>query len=314
MNRKKNIIILSILIIIAIFVCYGFWNYSINPRGLELYKGMFIFVISWIFLIIFLNLSYNSYKYLFFISFIISLGAWIYKFLLCYYFSFLPRLSQFYWDFIIIFSVSCIAPFFSVHSLFLITKNEHKFENNVIKERYHLHEGFAGIILILIAIGLSLILFIFIPEYNVRGILHLLGAAIIIITILIFYFGGFLVGRDWQDVKNFKFLAINSYNDTKINGNESLNNKIKKFYTKKHLNTYLLGIIITSLGIFLSFFPNDIFPYNIFFLKANAIRIIGWIILVIGALTIGNDWVRILHKFFPEKYEKLFHQIENKVK
>ena len=314
MNGKKNIIILSILITIAIFVGYGFWSYFINPRGKELYKGIFILVISWIFLIIFLNLSYNIYKYLCFISFIISLSAWIYKFILCYYFPILPRLSEFYWALIIIFSVSCIAPFFSVHSLFLITKNEYKFENNVIRERYHLHEGFAGIILILIAIGLSLILFIFIPEYNVRGIIHLLGAAIIIITTLIFYFGGFLVGRDWQDVKNFKFLTLNSNNNTKINGNESLNNEIKKFYTKKHLNTYLLGIMITSMGIFFSFFPNDIFPYNIFHFKANATRIIGWFILVIGALVIGNDWVRLLRKFFPEEYKRLFQKIENKVK
>jgi len=314
MNRKKKFIVILILTFIAIFFVYGFWNYSINPRGIELYKGMFILVISWIFLIIFLNLSYNSYKYLFFISFIISLGAWIYKYILYYYFSFLPRLSQFYWDFIIIFSVSCIAPFFSIHSLFLITKNEQKFENNVIRERYHLHEGFVGIILILLAIGLTLILFIFIPEYNVRGIIHLLAAAIIIIITLIFYFGGFLVGRDWQDVKNFKFLTLNSNNNTKINGNESLNNEIKKFYTKKHLNTYLLGIMIASMGIFLNFFPYDIFPYNIFHFKANAIRIIGWFIVVIGALLLGFDWVKLLRKFFPEEYEKLFQKIENKVK
>jgi len=313
MNRKYTIIILSVFILIAIFIGVGFWNYFQHPQGNELYKGMFIFIVGSIFLIIFLNLKYKKYKYLFFISNIISIGAWIYNFVICVYFSIFSKLTLFQWGFIIILCVCCIAPFFSVHSLFLITKYQHKFESNIIKGKHHVHEGFAGIILILIAIGLFFLRLTWISKERLITEFHIIGTVFIILLTLLLYFGSFLVGRDWKDVISFKFLSLNSYKNVSIDDNESIKKK-NKFYTKKPLNTYFLGIILSSMGIFFIFFPVDIFPYHIFYIKAEVIRIFGWFILITGAMLIGFDWIRLLRRFFPDEYEKLNQKLGNKVK
>lgn len=314
MNRKYTIIILSVFILIAIYIGVGFWNYFQHPQGNELYKGMFIFIVGSIFLIIFLNLKYKKYKYLFFISNIISIGAWIYNFVICVYFSIFSKLTLFLWGFIIILCVCCIAPFFSVHSLFLITKYQHKFESNIIKGKHHVHEGFAGIILILIAIGLFLLRLTWISKEKLITEFHIIGTVFIILLTLLLYFGSFLVGRDWKDVINFKFLSLNSDKNTSIDDNETINDKKNMFYIEKPLNTYFLGIILSSMGIFFIFFPADIFPYHIFHIKAEVIRIFGWFILITGAMLIGFDWIRLLRRFFPDEYEKLNQKLGNKVK
>lgn len=314
MNRKYTIIILSVFILIAIFIGYGFWNYFQYPQGNELYKGMFIFIVSSIFLIIFFNLSYNSYKYLFFVSLVIIISLWAYNFVICRYFLIFTKLAQFQWGFIKVFTMCCIAPFFSVQSLFLITKYEQKFESNVIKGKYHMHEGFAGIILILIAIGLCLIRLTWVPIENKIPGLFIIGTFIVIIITLLIDFGGFLIGRDWKDVISLKFLALNSTKNANGNENESKSDDKNKFYTEKPLNTYLIGIILTSTGFYFIIFTNDIFPYIIFYIHFEVIRIIGWFILSIGAILIGYDWVRLLQKFFPDDYGKLNQKLENKVK
>ncbi|MCK4238688.1 MAG: hypothetical protein KAX33_06170, partial [Candidatus Lokiarchaeota archaeon] len=245
---------------------------------------------------------------------IISIGAWIYNFVICVYFSIFSKLTLFQWGLIIILCVCCIAPFFSVHSLFLITKYQHKFESNIIKGKHHVHEGFAGIILILIAIGLFLLRLTWISKEKLITEFHIIGTVFIILLTLLLYFGSFLVGRDWKDVINFKFLSLNSDKNASIDDNETINDKKNMFYTKKSLNTYFLGIILSSMGIFFIFFPVDIFPYSIFHIKAEVIRIFGWFILITGAMLIGFDWIRLLRRFFPDEYEKLNQKLGNKVK
>ena len=314
MNRKYIFFFLLVQVLIAFFIGVGFWNYFQHPQGNELYKGMFIFITSSIFLIIFFNLRYKRYKYLFFVSNIISIGAWIYNFVICVYFSIFSKLTLFLWGFIIILCVCCIAPFFSVHSLFLITKYQHKFESNIIKGKHHVHEGFAGIILILIAIGLFLLRLTWISKEKLITEFHIIGTVFIILLTLLLYFGSFLVGRDWKDVINFKFLSLNSDKNTSIDDNETINDKKNMFYTEKPLNTYFLGIILSSMGIFFIFFPVDIFPYHIFHIKAEVIRIFGWFILITGAMLIGFDWIRLLRRFFPDEYEKLNQKLGSKVK
>lgn len=314
MNRKNTFFILLVQVLIAFFIGVGFWNYFQHPQGNELYKGMFIFITSSIFLIMFFNLRYKRYKYLFFVSNIISIGAWIYNFVICVYFSIFSKLTLFQWGFIIILCVCCIAPFFSVHSLFLITKYQHKFESNIIKGKHHVHEGFAGIILILIAIGLFLLRLTWISKEKLLTEFQIIGTVFIILLTLLLYFGSFLVGRDWKDVINFKFLSLNSDKNASIDDNETINDKKNMFYTEKPLNTYILGIILSSMGIFFIFFPVNIFPYNIFHIKAEVIRIFGWFILITGAMLIGFDWIRLLRRFFPDEYEKLNQKLGNKVK
>lgn len=314
MNRKNTIIFLSVLIFIDIFIGIGFWNYFQHPQGNELYKGMFIFIVSSIFLIIFFNLSYKNYKYLFIFSLVLIISVWTYNFVICRYFLIFTKLAQFQWGFIKVFTICCIAPFFSVQSLFLITKYEQKFESNVIKGKYHMHEGFAGIILILIAIGLCLIRLTWVPIENKIPGLFIIGTFIVIMLTLLINFGGFLIGRDWNDVVSLKFLALNSTENANGNENESISDEKNKFYTEKPLNTYLIGIILTSTGFCFIIFTTDIFPYNIFHIKAEVIRIFGWFILITGAMLIGFDWIRLLRRFFPDEYEKLNQKLGNKVK
>ena len=303
MKRYLIFIVSVFLISAALIVGYGYWAYYLTPIGRELYRPLFLIINSVIFLFLIFILRFKNYFYLFLIFLIIGLAAWLYNYVIAFFITDLIKLSHFQWGLIISISICCIAPFISVLCCFFIQKYESKFMNNVIKGKLHLHEGFAGIMLICIAVGLYFIRVLLSPyEWKISG-LHILATIVFSFITLLPFFGGFLVGRDWDDVKKFKFLtkASNSNNANEKLQNPETNND---FYAEKSKNTHLSGVIISTYAIMIVVFSTDFLPYSVFYIPAETLRIIGWFFFTIGAIVIGYDWIRLKKKIDIKPYIK----------
>lgn len=300
----KKFLIVSVLIslvIAIIIVGFGFLEYFSNPQGNELYKTYFLLLVCSLFLVLFFNLSFKTYFYLFLACLFIGLGAWVYNFIIAYFLNYLPRLSNFQWGLAISFSMCCVAPFISVLSCNYIQKYEHKYNKNVISGKYHMHEGFMGLVLIGVGVGLFILRTLLLPFELIIPGLHIIGTLIFSFITLFPFFGGFLIGRDWYDFKSFQFFTPVSENKEKRDSEPY----DEEFYSEKPINTRLLGVILSSFGILFVVFSTDFLPYSIFLIKPETLRVIGWLIFTIGAIIIGYDWIRLLKKYFPEEYKKL---------
>jgi hypothetical protein len=303
MKRYLIFIVSVFLIFAAILVGFGYWVFFFQPLGRELLRPLFLIINSVLFLFLIFNLRFKTYFYLFLILLSLGLSAWLYNFVIAFFITDLIKLSHVLWGLIISVSICCIAPFISVVCCYFIQKYESKYINNIMKGKFHLHEGFAGIILICIAAGLYFIRVLLIPyEWKISG-LHILATIVFSFITLLPFFGGFLVGRDWDDVKKFRFLT----KVTNFNGaNENIQNaeSSNDFYAEKSKNTHLLGLIISTYAIMIVVFSSDFIPYSIFHIPAEILRIIGWFFFTIGAIVIGYDWIRLKKKFDIKPYIK----------
>lgn len=215
-----------------------------------------------------------------------------------------------------------IAPGLIVYIVYDIKKITSKFEAATILGKYHLHEGFVGIIFLIIGfflLGLrSSLLFLSHPFYR-RSSLILLFVQIISFVFL--YLGSFFSFRDWRDIVQLKFIEIKSKTENKVQEAQNLvfnhiTEKELHFFKIPKLMIYPLGMVLTIFSVNMIIYGIDFLPYYIFNIADESVIQLGYLFCFIAGGLIGIDWLRILKMFYPKVYEEIekeIIQLKNKI-
>lgn len=181
------------------------------------------------------------------------------------------------YSYIFYFSLSILA-FMFIYSLFIISlpyyavKYQGKYEQSSIRG-YHIHENTYGILIILL--GFTCVFIAWWWHINIELLdflkYHLFGY----FGVFSMIFGGFLLGRDYQDVKRLLFIEkqANRELDPTFNIRE-------KFY-----RTSQVGLGLTLFGINMLFQSGLL--GNLFLVHRDLFRIFGFILIITGAILSG---------------------------
>ena len=223
----------------------------------------------------------------------------------------LPRDIWNIWVFFIFLTFSMISPGLILMIIYYIRNQTSKFDNATLLGKYHIHEGFVGIIFLIIAISLFFI-------NNIPTSVNNVGFDIVsaVLQVMIFFFlflASFFIIRDRVDVRKLKF--IERKDKTKGAGEGELNlvfNRISKedlhFFKGKKFVYYPFGMFLTFLSINLITFVSGFVPikyFNTLEYDINLILLIGYISCIAGGGLIGLDWLRLFRRYYPELYRDL---------
>jgi hypothetical protein len=228
-----------------------------------------------------------------------------------------PTLPLFWdiWEVTTIISFSMIASGLVVYIVYDIKKITSKFEAATILGKYHLHEGFIGIIFITIGFFLlvlrSSLLFLSHPYYR-RSSLILLFVQIL--SFIFMFLGSFFFFRDWRDIIHLNFIEIKLKAE---NNFEKAQNRVFKHLTKEDLNFfkapklifYPLGMLLTIFSVNMVIYGIDFLPYQIFNIADESVIQLGYFLCFMAGGLIGIDWYRIFKIFYPQDYEMIEREI-----
>jgi len=315
----KYLLILTLCVLSSITLSYYFVNkitFSLNRDELGWIRISAIILLNITFcsLIFLLEIDYFKKALAYLLMFVIIL--WV----LVLYFNLASLSNRFweYWEIVIFITSSMISPGIIVYIIHYIKKSTSRFEESKIFGIYHLHEGFIGIIFIILAIFFlwlrSTLLFLAGPYFMRYSIILLLTQ---ILSFLFLYLGSFFFFRDWDDIIQLNFVEKKE-NSEKIKKNQST---VFNHITQADLHFFEYPkIIIYPFGILLTIFSLNTIIYGTSFLPLDRINInnefviyLGYFISFIAGGIIGRDWYRIFKKFYPEAYQEI-ETIINKVK
>jgi len=225
------------------------------------------------------------------------------------------RLFWSFWEIITLISFSMIAPGLIVYIVYDIKKITAKFEAATILGKYHLHEGFVGIIFLIIGfflLGLRSSLLFLSHSFYRRSSLILLFVQIL--SFIFLYLGSFFFFRDWRDIIHLKFIEIKSKSENNLQtAQTSVFNHITKedlnFFKIPKLIIYPLGMLLAIFSVNMVIYGTDFLSYQIFNIADETVIQLGYIICVIAGGLIGIDWYRIFKIFYPEFYETIEKEI-----
>lgn len=315
----KYLLILTLCVLSSITLSYYFVNkitFSLNRDELGWIRISAIILLNITFcsLIFLLEIDYFKKALAYLLMFVVIL--WV----LVLYFNLASLSNRFweYWEIVIFITSSMISPGIIVYIIHYIKKSTSRFEESKIFGIYHLHEGFIGIIFIILAIFFlwlrSTLLFLAGPYFMRYSIILLLTQ---ILSFLFLYLGSFFFFRDWDDIIQLNFVEKKE-NSEKIKKNQST---VFNHITQADLHFFEYPkIIIYPFGILLTIFSLNTIIYGTSFLPLDRINInnelviyLGYFISFIAGGIIGRDWYRIFKKFYPEAYQEI-ETIINKVK
>jgi hypothetical protein len=209
-------------------------------------------------------------------------------------------------EIILFISTSIVAPGLLILIVYYIKKFTSKFEGNFIG-KYHLHEGFFGIILV----GLGILFFvfrihviqfdIFLKEFKVYL------AIIMILQYFFLFFGGFFVLRDFRDIIRFKFVKKIQTSTKKQNQDNLIFNSMTQdnisFFRLSKLYLFPLGSLLTGISFSMIIYGTKFIPRDI--LSSDITINLGYVFGFIAGSLIGFDWVRIFKQFYPNLYDEI---------
>jgi len=318
----KKIIILTLFFLSYYFIfnyfkakqIYG-WGYEVNYN-----RMLTLIFINFIFISLMFIMDFKIYKQIFKIIIIFTIILWIFVYSLQY--SELQIHSIFFWlfwDLMVLITWSIIGPGLILYTLHYIEEKSEKFANAKLFGKYHVHEGFVGILFILCAI----VLFLLRSFLNLQPIFHkelvFILASVQIFLFFFLYFGTFLISRDWKDVCHFKLIEVKSVSERgNINHNSTsvftkITDEDLHFFEFSPLKVYPLGILLTGFSISAIVFGANFLPIEIFKLEYQIVIYVGYILSIIAGGMIGNDWMRLIQRFYPEIYVEI-EQTLNKLK
>jgi hypothetical protein len=169
------------------------------------------------------------------------------------------------------------------------------------------HEGFVGIIFIIMAVMLWLIRLVMIQHEVLKKSLRIFLALDMILLFLFLFSGSFLVLRDRRDILRLKFIERRqNQSESKISPvfNEISQDSIRFFKSPRGLY-YPFGILLNSFALNMFIHSNDFLPKEIFDLNHETIVLIGFVLCFVAGGLIGIDWYRLFSKLYPELYEEL---------
>ena len=312
MKKTFRIIIILIISVIS-YISLEFYLYCKKTyiySSLEIVFSRFLVLIFFNFLffsIIFL-LNIEHYKKIF--KYVLVFVASIWIFYIFGYISNIPKYLWNLWEILTLLSFSMIAPGLNVYIIYYIKKFTAKFESTTILGKYHLHEGFIGIIFIIIGFVLlilrSFFLFLSSPYYRRLSYILLLTQ---IFSFIFLYIGSFFFFRDRHDIFRLKFIEVISESHYGVKEKESSVFSITKedlhFFIVPNLFLYPFGMLLTIFSLNMIIYGTDFLPNQIFNLNDEAVVHLGYFFCFIAGGIIGIDWFRIFRKFYPISYQEI---------
>ena len=193
----KYLLILTLCVLSSITLSYYFVNkitFSLNREELGWIRIGAIILLNILFCsLIFLEIDYYKQILGYLLMFVVII--WV----LVLYFNLASLLNRFwdYWEIVIFITSSMISPGIVVYIIHYIKKSTSRFEESKIFGIYHLHEGFIGIIFIILAIFFlwlrSVLLFLAGPYFSKYSLFLLLTQ---ILSFLFLYLGSFFFFRE----------------------------------------------------------------------------------------------------------------------
>ncbi|MFX1328436.1 MAG: hypothetical protein ACFE91_09935 [Promethearchaeota archaeon] len=250
-------------------------------------------------------IDFQSYNIIF--GLLITLGTflWIFSYLIEIF-----KIELGFWnwstiaDSAIILCFSILSPGFTINIIKYIKKNSNQNRKKIIFKEYHIHEGFVGILFVVIAVSLWIIRYFLIQHEIIRKKLRIFLAVDMILLFLFLFSGSFLIFRDRRDLFKLKF--IENRNTTKKNSVSTVFNPIFpdsiEFFKSPRILLYPFGILLGSISLNMFMHGTDFLIEEIFNLTHEKIVIIGLILCFIAGGMIGIDWYRLFAKLYPELY------------
>lgn len=273
-----------------------------------------LFFYSLIFLV---NIKY--YKHIFKIVLITLTILWLYELISWAYFDVSPISLQFgdFWEVIILISFSLLAQGLIIYIIHYIKKSTAKYSEAKVFGKYHIHEGFVGIIFITVAIFLLVLRssLLFLTDILWKRLYIYLWLVQIFLFVFL-YLGSFFLFRDWHDVIRLNFIEKkNLANENDQNNQSPVFNRITRedihFFKHPKLCIYPFGIIATIFALNAIVFGTNFLPIEIFNLENESVILLGYFLSFIAGGMIGIDWLRLFRKIYPKLYEELAILIKN---
>jgi len=283
----KNVILLC-LIILSIFVIYYYLyyneNYDWDSFEVEVNAMITIsYFIIFFFILLFL-IDFKKFNIIFLVITISGVILWIIIYILE-----LLGIEATPWNWYnirevgTILSFSVFSPGVTLNIIRYIRYKSNQNKKKKIFKNYHFHEGFVGILFVIIALFLWLIRSFMIQYEIMRKQLRIFLAIEMIILFVFLFSGSFLIFRDWRDIIRFKFIEkqANIFNIEesaifKINDPEST-----KFFSSPPILLYPFGIFLNSVSASLFIHGTNFISFKVFHLNHETLVVIGFILCFI---------------------------------
>ncbi|MFX1417676.1 MAG: hypothetical protein ACFE9N_02020 [Promethearchaeota archaeon] len=208
-----------------------------------------------------------------------------------------------------------LAPGLSLNFIKFIKSNSNQDKKRRIFRKYRIHEGFVGILFIMIAFSLWILRLVMIQNEILRRELRIFLALNMIPLILFLFSGSFLTFRDRRDIFKLKFIERRKLQVEGITStvfNPITINSIKFFKSPKYI-IFPLGIFFFSFGLNMFIHGTDFIIAELFNLSHESIVFLGFLLCFISGGMIGIDWFRLFGKIYPSLYKEVEHKI-NEIK
>ncbi len=307
-----RVVILFFLLILSYIVLYYFFYYNQrferDTSKLRVNSMITILFFIALFYILFFLIDISVYNIIF--GIVISLGTllWIGIYFLEFY---KIELGLWNWKPIrnsaAILCISILSPGFTLYIIKFIKNNSNPNRKWKIIKNYHIHEGFVGILFVIIAFFLWLIRFLMIQHEALKKRLRIFLAIDMILLFLFLFSGGFLILRDRRDIVRLKF--IEKRKDQSGNKISSIFNQISQdsvhFFKSPRGLYYPFGILLNCFAVNMFIHGTDFLPKEFFNLSHETIIFIGFILCFVAGGMIGLDWYRLFAKIYPKLYQEL---------
>ncbi|MFX1428208.1 MAG: hypothetical protein ACFFBE_17275, partial [Promethearchaeota archaeon] len=204
--------------------------------------------------------------------------------------------------------ISMLSPGLNLYIIKYIRNNSNQNRKRKIFKNYHVHEGFVGIIFVIIALILWLFRLLMIQYEALRRQLRIFLAIEMILLFLFLFSGNFLALRDRRDVIRLKFIEKRRNNQPTYKISPVFNQISQDslhFFKFFRVKLYPFGILLNSFALNMFIHGTDLLPYEIFNLHHEIIVLIGILLCFIAGGMIGLDWYRLFSRLYPELYQDL---------
>ena len=307
-----KITILCFLLVSSSFIIFYFFYYN---QQFEWYSidvkvnwmiTIFFFILFFYFLTFLID--FNLYIKIFNVIIPIGIFLWIGIYFLEF---FKIELGVWNWKTIrhlsAILCISILSPGLNLYIIKYIKNNSNPIRKRKIIKNYHVHEGFVGIIFIIIALILWVVRLLMIQQEVLKNRLRILLGIEMILLFLFLFSGSFLVLRDRRDIIELKFIERRQNQPvSKISPvfNEISQDSLRFFKSPRGFY-YPFGILLNSFALNMFIHGNDFLPKEIFDLNNETIVLIGFILCFLAGGLIGVDWYRLFAKLYPRLYQEL---------
>ncbi len=313
MNKFYRLIkgvILSNFIVLSIIILYYFFYFDQHYAwdSLEIKINWMVTIFFFIFLsfILLFTIKPKVYNLIFILIIIVGIPLWI----ILYLFEFL-KIEMSFWNWpavreiASIICISLLAPGLSLNFIKYIKNHSNRVERGKVDKKYHIHEGFVGILFLIFALFLWNIRYYLIQNNAMKTELRIFLALDMIPLIIFLFSGSFLVFRDRRDLLRLKFIEKNK--SELENRNSLIFNPITTdsiaFFKSPRIPLYPLGILLSSFSINMFIHGNLFLSNEIISLTHETIVFLGFVLCFIAAGLIGIDWFRFFGKVYPDLYQ-----------